>query len=641
MKKTKFNLGNGKKPDIELNKTTSEKFWQNPNFTFWIYLIFILISFQFYQSYQQARQQEIPYSEFLTHVQNQEVAEAVVTDRVITGTLTLNDDTTGQPRRFITVPLMWNNDLAMTLEKQGVKYSVRQNTNLLGKFLVNWVLPFGLLFLFWGWMAKRMGSMGQGMLNIGNKIHIHPANLPKVTFDDVAGAEEAKQELKESVDFLKDPSQIQELGGRMPKGVLMVGPPGTGKTLLARAVAGESEVPFFSISGSEFIEMFVGVGAARVRELFEQARQKAPCIIFIDELDAIGRSRGMGSPMGGHDEREQTLNQILTEMDGFDPSTGVVVLAATNRPEILDKALLRAGRFDRQVIVGKPDLRDRKAILKLHAEKLVMDDGVDLAVVAQRTPGFTGADLENICNEAAIQALRRKGKAVTMKDFEAAIDRIIAGPEKKHRVLNPDEKHRVAFHESGHALVAETVPTGEPVHKVSIIPRGVAALGFTLQLPVEERFLSTEAELKDQIAILLGGRVAEEIVLGDISSGAANDLERASEIARSMITRLGMSKKLGPLTYGKHQELQYLGIQGQEERNFSEATSQIIDEETRHLVEEQHQRATDILTEKRKILDALAARLEEKEVLNGEEVKEIIDSIEPVVEKPEHAALST
>jgi cell division protease FtsH len=626
MKKNNFTFGNGKKPEIEINRTTREKFWQNPNFTFWLYVLFILISFQFYQGIQQARQEEIPYSEFLGYVQKHQVAEAVVTDKVITGTLTIKDEKTQKPRRFITVPMMWNNELAMTLEKNGVKYTVRQNTDWLAKFLISWVLPFGLLFLFWGWMARRMGTMGQGVLNIGNKIHIHPDNLPKVTFEDVAGAEEAKQELKESVDFLKDPTQIQELGGRMPKGVLMVGPPGTGKTLLARAVAGESGVPFFSISGSEFIEMFVGVGAARVRELFEQARQKAPCIIFIDELDAIGRARGAGPAMGGHDEREQTLNQILTEMDGFDPSTGVVVMAATNRPEILDKALLRAGRFDRQVLVDKPDLRDREAILKLHAAKLQLDNDVDLLVVAQRTPGFVGADLENICNEAAIQALRRKAKSVTMKDFEAAIDRVIAGPEKKHRALNPEEKHRVAFHESGHALVAETVPTGEPVHKVSIIPRGVAALGYTLQLPVDEKFLSTEAELKDQIAILLGGRVAEEIVFGDISSGASNDLERASEIARSMITRLGMSKKLGPITYGKHQDLQFLGIQGQEERNFSEATAQLIDEETRLIVEEQHKRAMQILTSKRTVLDTLAARLEEKEVISGEEVGEIINA---------------
>ncbi len=623
MKKTNF-LGN-KKPEIELNKTSKPvKFWQNPNFTFWAYLIFILISFQFYQNYQQARREEIPYSEFLQYLDKREVAQAVVTDKLITGVLTIKDEKTGKPRRFITVPLTWDNDLAQTLAKKGVRYSVRLNSDWLGKFITGWVLPFGLLFLFWGWMAKRMGSMGQGFLNIGNKVHIHPDSLPKVTFDDVAGAEEAKQELRECVDFLKDPERIKKLGGRMPKGILMVGPPGTGKTLLARAVAGESGVPFFNISGSEFIEMFVGVGAARVREMFEQARQKAPCIIFIDELDAIGRARGMGSVMGGHDEREQTLNQLLTEMDGFDPSTGVVVMAATNRPEILDKALLRAGRFDRQVLVDKPDLKDREAILRLHAKKLVLADDVDLLVVAQRTPGFVGADLENICNEAAIQALRKNRDKVTMKDFEAAIDRIIAGPEKKHRALNPAEKKRVAYHESGHALVAETVPTGEPVHKVSIIPRGVAALGYTLQLPVDEKFLSTEEELKDQVAILLGGRVAEEIVFNNISSGASNDLERASAIVRSMVTQLGMSKRLGPLTYGKRQELEFLGVQGQEERNYSEETARLIDEECKHLVEEGHRRATEILTANREILERLAARLEEKEVLSGEEVEEIV-----------------
>ncbi len=623
MKKTNF-LGN-KKPEIELNKTNKPvKFWQNPNFTFWAYLIFILISFQFYQNYRQARQEEIPYSEFLQYLQKKEVAEAVVTDKLITGVLTIKDKKTNKPRRFITVPLSWNNELAKTLEKQGVRYTVRLNSDWLGKFLTGWVLPFGLLFLFWGWMAKRMGSMGQGFLNIGNKVHIHPDSLPKVTFEDVAGAEEAKQELRECVDFLKDPERIKKLGGRMPKGILMVGPPGTGKTLLARAVAGESGVPFFNISGSEFIEMFVGVGAARVREMFDQARQKAPCIIFIDELDAIGRARGMGSVMGGHDEREQTLNQLLTEMDGFDPSTGVVVMAATNRPEILDKALLRAGRFDRQVLVDKPDLKDREAILRLHAKKLVLADDVDLLVVAQRTPGFVGADLENICNEAAIQALRKNRDKVTMKDFEAAIDRIIAGPEKKHRALNPEEKKRVAYHESGHALVAETVPTGEPVHKVSIIPRGVAALGYTLQLPVDEKFLSTEQELKDQVAILLGGRVAEEIVFNNISSGASNDLERASAIVRSMVTQLGMSKRLGPLTYGKRQELEFLGVQGQEERNYSEETARLIDEECKRLVEEGHKRALEILTGNRETLEKLAALLEEKEVLSGEEVEKIV-----------------
>ena len=622
MKKTDF-FGNNQKPEIELNKTTTPKFWQSPNFTFWAYLIFILLSLQFWQSYRQIKQEEIPYSAFLQYVDKQEVAKAVITDKYIKGTLTLKDKA-NKPRHFITIPLMQNNDLAEKLVENGVQYTVRIGDNWLAKFLTSWVLPFGLLFLFWGWLAKRMGNMSQGFLNIGNKIHIHETNLPKVTFDDVAGTEEAKMELKESVDFLKDPTKIKSIGGRMPKGVLMVGPPGTGKTLLARAVSGEAGVPFFSISGSEFIEMFVGVGAARVRELFEQARKKAPCIIFIDELDAIGRARGAGVVMGGHDEREQTLNQLLTEMDGFDPSTGVVVMAATNRPEILDKALMRAGRFDRQVLVDKPDLRDREAILKLHSTKITMADDIELQVVAQRTPGFVGADLENICNEAAIQAVRDNRDRVEMKDFEAAIDRIIAGPEKKHRALNPAEKRRVAFHESGHALMAETVPTGEPIHKVSIIPRGVAALGYTLQLPVDEKFLSTKLELKDQIAILLGGRVAEEIIYEDVSSGAANDLERASEIARSMVTRMGMSERLGPLTYGKHQDLQYLGIQGQEERNYSEATARIIDEETRQLVEEAHQRAREILTRERKALDKLAALLDEKEVISGSEVQKVM-----------------
>ncbi|HLF97048.1 MAG TPA: ATP-dependent zinc metalloprotease FtsH, partial [Methylococcaceae bacterium] len=395
----------------------------------------------------------------------------------------------------------------------------------------------------------------------------------------------------------------------------------------ARAVAGEAGVPFFNIGGSEFIELFVGVGAARVRDLFEQARQKAPCIIFIDELDAIGRSRGGPVVMGGHDEREQTLNQLLTEMDGFDPSSGVVVMAATNRPEILDKALLRAGRFDRQVVVDKPSLEDRVAILKLHTKPIKMAEDVDLRVIAQRTPGFVGADLANIANEAAILAVRDNQDSVTMKNFEAAIDRIVAGPEKKSRTLGEAEKKRVAYHESGHALVAAYVPTGEPVHKVSIIPRGAAALGFTLQLPTEEKFLATEPELKDRLAILLAGRAAEEIAFGDISSGTHNDLERASDIARSMVCELGMSRKLGPLTYGKRQQLQYLAVEGMEERNFSEETARVIDSEARELVEEGYRRAKDILTEHHNALDKLAKLLQEREVLSGEEVKEVLGAV--------------
>ncbi len=611
------------KPDIEINKPDKQPmpFWKNPNNIGWYYLIFVLLSLWIWPSMQQAKV-TIPYSEFQQYLQKNEVTEAVVSDNYIRGKLSTLDPSTNKPKIFVT-SIPKNNELAKQLVEHKVKFIVRQENNWLNNMLFNWIIPFGLIFLLWGWLAKRMGGMSQGFLNIGNKVHIHAENDIKVTFKDVAGEEEAKEELQEVIQFLKDPEEIKSLGGHMPKGVLLMGPPGTGKTLLARAVAGEAEVPFFNISGSEFIEMFVGVGAARVREMFSQARQKAPCIIFIDELDAIGGARGIGPRMGGHDEREQTLNQLLTEMDGFDPSSGVVVMAATNRPEILDKALLRAGRFDRQIVVDKPDLHARKAILKIHTKNMKLAPDVDLEVIAKRTPGFVGADLANIANEAAIRAVRKKHKQITLQDFEEAIDRVIAGPEKKHSGITQKEKHRVAYHESGHTLVAVNVPTGDPVHKVSIIPHGIAALGYTLQLPVNEKFLSTEQELKDQIAILLGGRVAEEQVFGDVSSGAANDLERASEIARNMVTQLGMSKKLGPITYGKKQQLQFLGVEGQEERNYSDETALIIDEEVRKLIEEGFQRATNIIKEQRSTLDKLATRLEEKEVISGEEVEEI------------------
>ncbi len=618
----KFKL-NEEKPDIEINKPDKQPapFWKNPNNIGWYYLIFVLLSLWIWPSLQQAKV-TIPYSEFQQYLQKNEVTEAVVSDNYIRGKLSTLDPSTNKPKIFVTsVPK--NNELAKQLVEHKVKFIVRQENNWLNNMLFNWIIPFGLIFLLWGWLAKRMGGMSQGFLNIGNKVHIHAENDIKVTFKDVAGTEEAKEELQEVIQFLKDPEEIKSLGGHMPKGVLLMGPPGTGKTLLARAVAGEAEVPFFNISGSEFIEMFVGVGAARVREMFSQARQKAPCIIFIDELDAIGGARGIGPRMGGHDEREQTLNQLLTEMDGFDPSSGVVVMAATNRPEILDKALLRAGRFDRQIVVDKPDLHARIAILKIHTKDMKLAANVDLEVIAKRTPGFVGADLANIANEAAIRAVRKKHQQIDLQDFEEAIDRVIAGPEKKHSGITQKEKHRVAYHESGHTLVAVNVPTGDPVHKVSIIPHGIAALGYTLQLPVNEKFLSTEQELKDQIAVLLGGRVAEEQVFGDISSGAANDLERASEIARSMVTQLGMSKKLGPITYGKKQQLQFLGVEGQEERNYSDETALIIDEEVRKLIEEGFQRATNIIKEQRSTLDKLASRLEEKEVISGEEVEEI------------------
>lgn len=611
-------------PEIEINKPNKApgSAWKNPNNIVWYYLIFVALSFWLWPSYEQAKV-TIPYSEFQEYLKNDQVKDVALSENYIRGRLTVEDPNTHEPKAFITtVPK--NTRLAEELVKHKAKVVAVKESNWLNNLLFNWIIPFGLLFLLWGWLAKRMGNMSQGFLNIGNKVRIHAEGDIDVTFDDVAGNEEAKEELGETIQFLKDPSVISELGGRMPKGILLMGPPGTGKTLLARAVAGEAKVPFFNISGSEFIEMFVGVGAARVRELFSQAREKAPCIIFIDELDAIGGARGAGSPMGGHDEREQTLNQLLAEMDGFDPSVGVVVMAATNRPETLDKALMRAGRFDRQIAVEKPDLEARAAILKLHTKNMKLASDVDLEVIAQGSPGFVGADLANIANEAAIRAFRHGHRAVTMSDFEEAIDRVIAGPEKKHTGITQKEKHRVAFHESGHTLVAVNVPTGDPVHKVSIIPHGIAALGYTLQLPVQEKFLQTEQELKDQIAVLLGGRVSEEIVFGDVSSGASNDLERASEIARGMVKKLGMSKKLGAITYGKQQQLTYLEVASPEERDYSEETAQLIDDEVKRIVEEQYQRTTEILTSHRSTLDKLASRLEVKEVLSGDEVMEIV-----------------
>lgn len=611
-----------KKPGVEINKPPGNGSWQlsNPGLAFYI-LLFSLLWF-WWQSDLRVSREEIPYSEFLQYLEQDQLEKVLVEDSHIQGTLKLKDESTGKSRIVVTVPLA-NNELAGLLEKHSVEYAVQHDSQVLASVL-GWVLPFGLLFLFWSWMGRRMSGAAGGFLNMGSKMRIHADTSPTVTFDDVAGADEAKEELKESIEFLKDPSRIQRLGGHMPKGVLLLGAPGTGKTLLARAVSGEAGVPFFNISGSEFIEMFVGVGAARVRDLFQQARDKAPCIIFIDELDGIGRTRGGPVMMGGHDEREQTLNQLLTEMDGFDPSIGVVVMAATNRPEVLDKALLRAGRFDRQIVVDKPDLAARRAILELHARKLTLGADIQLDVVAQRTPGFVGADLANICNEAAILAVRYNHQAVTMADFEAAIDRVIAGPEKKHRVLNAEEKRRVAFHESGHALVALSVPTGEPVHKISIIPRGVAALGYTLQLPVAEKFLSTRDELQDQLAILLGGRVAEELAFSDISSGASNDLDRASEIARDMVTRLGMCEELGPLTYGRRQQSLYLGGDYMEEKNYSDDTARQIDSAVKALVEEAHGRARRILEQKRPALEALAALLQEKEVISGAQAEALV-----------------
>jgi cell division protease FtsH len=445
----------------------------------------------------------------------------------------------------------------------------------------------------------------------------------KVSFADVAGIDEAMEELQEVVEFLKTPERFQKLGGRIPKGVLLVGPPGTGKTLLAKAVAGEAQVPFFSISGSEFVEMFVGVGAARVRDLFSQAAAQAPCIIFIDELDALGKARGM-NVMGGHDEREQTLNQLLVEMDGFDTNKGVIIMAATNRPEILDPALLRPGRLDRQVLVDRPDINGREAILTLHSRNVLMGPDVDLRAIAGRTPGFVGADLANIINEAALLAARNDKEAVDLTDFDEAIDRVIGGLQKKNRVMNAKEKEIVTFHESGHAIVAESLEHADPVHKITIIPRGIAALGYTQQQPTEDRYLMTRSELLDRLAVLLGGRVAEELVFSEISTGAQNDLQRASDIARAMVTEYGMSDGLGLVSYDRPSQPTFLPEGFSKGKGYSEAKAAQIDEEISRLIEEAHQRVRKILSERRGVLDRLAALLAVKETVQGEELRRMM-----------------
>lgn len=600
------------------NKPKDSNWFDFLNNKFLVWGITLLVIYSLFSNLQALRHNEIPYSQFISDVKTNKIDKAVITDRVISGVFK-PEQPDAEPKYFMTMPL-FQTDLAELLQENKVEFVVRSGDNWLSNLVFNWIIPIAIFTLIWSWIMRRTTQGAQSFLNIGNKGRIQQDTQTKISFKDVAGADSAKQELKESIDFLKSPEKIQKLGGRMPKGVLLVGPPGTGKTLLARAVSGEAQVPFFNISGSEFIELFVGVGAARVRELFEQARTKAPCIIFIDELDAIGRSRGGPVMMGGHDEREQTLNQLLTEMDGFDTSVGVVVMAATNRPEVLDKALLRAGRFDRQIIVDKPDLLDRIEILKLHTKGMPLAEDTDISIIAKRSPGLVGADLANIANEAAIIATRTGQTNIRMEDFEAAIDRILAGPEKKNRVLNAAEKRRVAYHEAGHAMVAENVPTGQPVHKISIIPRGVSALGFTLQLPVEEKFLSTEDELKDQIAILMGGRMAEQIALGGISTGAQNDLEKASDIARAMVCQLGMSKKLGPLTYGKRQQMQFLETEVTEYRNYSDETARLLDTEIIALVQEGEARARHIIANNPAILEKLAVMLQEKEVLNQEEI---------------------
>jgi len=566
----------------------------------------------------------IPYSEFLNALRADQVIEVVITQGVLAGKMKVTEEGLTKEVRFRTFRV--DQELSDELAKHNIIFRGQPESTFL-RDLFSWIFPALIFFGIWFLLMRRMGSQaGAGIMSFGrNKAKVFAEREIETRFDDVAGADEAKAELQEIVEYLRNPGRFQNLGGRMPKGVLLVGPPGTGKTLLARAVAGEAGVHFFTISGSEFVEMFVGVGAARVRELFEQARQKAPCIIFIDELDAIGKSRG-GFTVGGHDEREQTLNQLLVEMDGFDPQVGVVILAATNRPEILDAALLRAGRFDRQVLVDRPDVNGREAILKIHAKKVKLGQDVDLKVIARKTPGFSGADLANIMNEAALLAGRKNRDAVAMEDLDEAVDRIIAGLEKKNRVINPKEKEIVAYHETGHALVAAYTPGADRVHKISIIPRGIAALGYTQQLPTEDRYLMTRQELLGKIDVLLGGRMAESIIFGDVSTGAHNDLQRATDVARAMVSEYGMGETLGLSTYPRQKQPVFLGADqlGYGAKEYSEATAAKLDEEVKSLIDERAEYVRTLLTEKKAFMEEIAGRLLTAEVIEGEEFYRLI-----------------
>jgi cell division protease FtsH len=597
------------------------------NTWYWVAAILGILLIQYFVGMAQ-QIAPIPYSQFQQLLRNGKVAEIGISDRFIQGTL--KEPLPAGQTRFATTRV--DPDIAQELQQYGVTYTGQIESTLF-RDILSWVLPILVFFGIWAFLMRRVvgqGGLGGGLMQIGkSKAKIYVEADTGVRFEDVAGVDEAKDELREIVEFLKNPQEYGRLGGRMPKGVLLVGPPGTGKTLLAKAVAGEAKVPFFSISGSEFVEMFVGVGAARVRDLFQQAREKAPAIIFIDELDALGRARGIGPLAGGHDEKEQTLNQLLVELDGFDSRTGLVLLGATNRPEILDPALLRAGRFDRQVLVDRPDKKGRVEILQVHMRKAKLASDVDAGKVAALTPGFTGADLANLVNEAALLATRRGADAVTMADFNNAVERIVAGLEKRNRLLNPKEREIVAYHEMGHALVAMALPGVDPVHKVSIIPRGVGALGYTIQRPTEDRFLMTREELENKMAVLLGGRAAELIAFGHLSTGAADDLARVTDIARSMVTRYGMSERLGNVALEKD-ERSFLSPNplgnGARERSYSDETAAAIDDEVRATVDRVFDRTVSLLRERHDLLERTARRLLEKETLDEAELQQLVGS---------------
>ncbi|HEY7539680.1 MAG TPA: ATP-dependent zinc metalloprotease FtsH [Methylomirabilota bacterium] len=593
-------------------------------------MLFLIQSFLF-----APHPENLAYSDFKVLLSKGKVSDLTVDKQTITGALAtsglegllpkdkleeLKRYGQGQPH-FITTRVD-DPDLIHELEAAHVRFTGHAENAWLS-ILLSWILP-GVIFLgLWSFLVRRMGPQG-GLMAIGkSKARVYVEHQTGVTFDDVAGIDEARAELMEIVDFLKHPDRYQRLGGKIPKGVLLVGAPGTGKTLLAKAVAGEAGVPFFSLSGSDFIGMFVGVGAARVRDLFTQAQEKAPSIIFIDELDALGKARGVSPVMGGHDEREQTLNQLLAELDGFDSGKGVIIMAATNRPEILDPALLRPGRFDRKVVVDRPDLQGREAILRVHTRGVTLAPSVSLGTIAARTPGFVGADLANLVNEAALGAARAGKDAVETADFDEAIDRVIAGLERKSRVINPHEKEIVAHHEAGHALVAEMRPHADHVHKISIIPRGVAALGYTQQEPTEDRYLMTRAELLDRIDVLLGGRVAEEIIFRDVSTGAQDDLQKATKMARHMVAQYGMSERLGLSTFDEPRPL-FLDVAGSTAHEYSEQTARTIDEEIEKILDDAHARVRETLTARRSVLESLAQLLIEKEVIDSNALRSLL-----------------
>lgn len=592
---------------------------------FYVLILLVIVGVVNYITSGDHSKQELSYSQFVQRVDSGSVANGVIiTPEGLTATIdgTLKDNT-----RFSTRTELLDNAIGNLLDKNHIDYTwePQPKASIWIQFLES-VVPFIFVFILMFFLFNQAQGGGSRVMNFGkSRAKLYSEEKRRVTFKDVAGADEEKAELEEIVEFLKDPKRFSTLGARIPKGVLLVGPPGNGKTLLARAVAGEAGVPFFSISGSDFVEMFVGVGASRVRDLFETAKKNAPCIIFIDEIDAVGRHRGAGLG-GGHDEREQTLNQLLVEMDGFSGNDGIIIIAATNRPDILDPALLRPGRIDRQIIVNRPDVKGREAILRVHARNKPFSTTIKLDVIAKRTPGFTGADLENVLNEAALLAARKRSPQIEPADIDEAIDRVIAGPEKRSRVITEKERKLVAYHESGHAVVGYYIQEADTVHKVTIIPRGMAG-GYTVTLPKEDRYFMTRQDMLDQICGLLGGRVAEEIVLGEISTGASNDLERVTNIARQMVTQYGMTSRLGPMQYGSRQGQVFLGKDFSSEPNYSDRVAAEIDEEMKQIIESCYERTRQILTEHRDKLEALTQLLLDKETIDEDEIRQVMESV--------------